>query len=147
MGQRNDKRIIFYKYLKQCTIPHHWVFKGIFESFNVEEKQDEETFRTEQNKQKKSDAEDGYTSLYFNPDNPENDYEEVDHEKYNAIKSIRDSIMKELRKDLGRFGKPDKCGRDKTPKNLGKCVNVRPGLAMGVLTLQAGTRGERITLT
>ena len=101
----------------------------------------------EQNHQKKSEAEDGYTSLYFNPDSSENDYEEVDQEKYNAMKSIRDSIMKELRKDLGRFGRSDKCGRDKNQKSLGKCVNVRPGLAMGVITLQAGARGERITLT
>ena len=115
--------------------------------FYVEEKQEEAKFKTEKNKQKESEAEDGYTSLYFNPDNSENDYEEVDQEKYNAMRSIRDSIMKELRKDLGRFGKPDKCGRDKNPKSMGKCVNVRPGLAMGVITLQAGARGDRITLT
>ena len=52
--------------------------------------------------------------------------------------------MRELRKDLGRFVKSDKSslGRDKNAK----CVNVRPGLAMGVITLQAGARGERITL-
>ena len=57
--------------------------------------------------------------------------------------------MKEIRKDLGsRFGKSDRaCGREKHTKALGKCVNVRPGLAMGVITLQAGVRGERITLT
>ena len=56
--------------------------------------------------------------------------------------------MRELRKDLGRFVKSDKSslGRDKNAKPLGKCVNVRPGLAMGVITLQAGARGERITL-
>ena len=57
--------------------------------------------------------------------------------------------MKEIRKDLGsRFGKSDRsCSREKHTKALGKCVNVRPGLAMGVITLQAGARGERITLT
>ena len=56
--------------------------------------------------------------------------------------------MRELRKDLGRFVKSDKTslGRNKNAKSLGKCVNVRPGLAMGVITLQAGARGERITL-
>ena len=57
--------------------------------------------------------------------------------------------MRELRKDLGRFVKSDKTslGREKNAKSLGKCVNVRPGLAMGVITLQAGARGDRITLT
>ena len=57
--------------------------------------------------------------------------------------------MRELRKDLGRFVKSDKAslGREKNSKSLGKCVNVRPGLAMGVITLQAGARGDRITLT
>ena len=87
--------------------------------------------------------------MYFNGDRSENDYEEVDEEKYNAMKSIKESIMRELRKDLGRFVKSDKAslGREKNAKSLGKCVNVRPGLAMGVITLQAGSRGDRITLT
>ena len=60
------------------------------------------------------------------------------------MKSMKEAIMRELRKDLGRFVKSDKSslGRDKNAK----CVNVRPGLAMGVITLQAGARGERITL-
>ena len=83
--------------------------------------------------------------MYFNGDRSENDYEEVDQEKHNAMKSIKESIMRELRKDLGRFVKSDKAslGREKNAK----CVSVRPGLAMGVITLQAGARGDRITLT
>ena len=108
-------------------------------------------FEADKNKEDKNitpGSEDGYTSLYFNPDQSENDYEEVDQDKFNAMKSIRDSIMNEIRKDFGRFVKSDKTkGRDKNSKNLGKCVNIRPGLAMGVLTLQAGARGDRITLT
>ena len=118
----------------------------------VEEKQEEAKSRAEQEEQRKnavseSEVGDGYTSLYFNPDKDDNDYEEVDQEKYNAMKSIRESLLKELRKDLGRFVKSEKTsGREKNPKTVGKCVNVRPGLAMGVITLQAGTRGERITL-
>ena len=32
-------------------------------------------------------------------------------------------------------------------KSFGKSVNVRPGLALGVITLQAGSRGDKITLT
>ena len=119
----------------------------LFLLFNLEDSK----FKEDQDVQRKLDlqAEDGYTSLYFNADKSENDYEEVDQEKYHAMRSLKDSIMKEIRKDLGsRFGKSDRsCGREKHTKSLGKCVNVRPGLAMGVITLQAGVRGERITLT
>ena len=53
--------------------------------------------------------------------------------------------MRELRKDLGRFVKSDKASLG--PEKNAKCVSVRPGLAMGVITLQAGARGDRITLT
>ena len=122
----------------------------VFLNNPVEEKQEEAKSRAEQEEQRKnvlseSEVEDGYTSLYFNPDKSENDYEEVDHEKYNAMKSIRESLLKELRKDLGRFVKSERvCRRDKNPAE--KCVKVRPGLAMGVITLQAGSRGEKITL-
>ena len=114
----------------------------------IEEKDDESKYKTGKENEEETNP-DGYTSLYFNGDRSENDYEEVDHEKFNAMKSIKESIMRELRKDLGRFVKSDKAsfGREKSGKSLGKCVNVRPGLAMGVITLQAGARGERITLT
>ena len=57
-------------------------------------------------------------------------------------------IMKSIDIDnLLSFVKSERsCGREKTPKTLGNCVSVRPGLAMGVITLQAGARGEKITL-
>ena len=119
----------------------------------LEEKQEEEKSRAEQEEQRRkimteSELGDDYTSLYFNADKSDNDYEEVDQEKYNAMKSMRESLLKELRKDLSRFVSSDKLrGRNKNPKSFGKSVNVRPGLALGVITLQAGSRGDKITLT
>ena len=117
---------------------------------HIEEKQEEAKSRKEEQRKNgvsESELGDGYTSLYYNGGKSDNEYEEVDQEKFNAMKSIRESLLKELRKDLGRFVKSERaCGRSKTPKTLGNCVSVRPGLAMGVITLQAGARGEKITL-
>ena len=55
--------------------------------FNLEDNK----FKEDQDVQRKLDsqAEDGYTSLYFNPEKSENEYEEVDQEKYHAMKSLK----------------------------------------------------------
>ena len=98
-----------------------------------------------------------YTSLYWNPEavdghhesaKSENEYEVVEeaHGRYfsgGILRSIRESLLKELRRDLAKFSRPERLyggQRSSTPKADGKCVNVRPGLALGVITLQAGSR-------
>ena len=55
--------------------------------------------------------------------------------------------MRELRRDLAKFTRSDRFygGGQRTEATTmrssnGKCVNVRPGLALGVITLQAGSR-------
>ena len=71
---------------------------------------------------------------------------------------VRDSVLRELRKDLVHLirgsendaGDVDRDGEGADIKPRGakaKSVNVRPGLALGVITLQAGTKGApKVTL-
>ena len=88
---------------------------------------------------------DDYTSLYWDSsDTPENEYEEVEAngESKGGIKGLRESLLREIRKDFGRLLRTDRVYN----KDPGKCVNVRPGLALGVITLQAGARGHNIAI-
>lgn len=66
-------------------------------------------------------------------------YETVNPERAREANMLKESILKELRKDLSKFIKIDKFSSDSGDKSAGKSVNVRPGLALGVITLQAGT--------
>ena len=62
--------------------------------------------------------------------------------------------MKTFNLSVGRFVRVDKsnksirsgAGGGSGPKGKEKSVNVRPGLALGVITLQAGTKGPKLTL-
>ena len=78
----------------------------------------------------------------------------------NNLRAVRDSLLRELRRDISRLINVDNISlgsRSSAHKNnraneeeeggKGKSVNVRPGLALGVITLQAGARGPpRVTL-
>ena len=105
---------------------------------------------------------DDYTSLYWNSEanaKSENEYEVVEeNSRYfggGLLRGIRESLLRELRRDLAKFTRSDRFyggNRSETRSAAssasgsdGKCVNVRPGLALGVITLQAGSR-HKITL-
>ena len=65
------------------------------------------------------------------------------------LRGIRESLLRELRRDLARFIQPKNYGAShqfsKISENCGKSINLRPGLALGVMTLQAGSR-NRVTM-
>lgn len=82
-----------------------------------------------------------YTSLYWNGEEnkSENEYEVVEeNSRYfgsGLLRGIRESLLRELRRDLAKFTRPMVYR-----KQDNKSVNLRPGLALGVITLQAGSR-------
>jgi len=79
-----------------------------------------------------------YTSLCGDSDNQ---YEEIQTEsRFEGLKSIKELLLKELKRDLLKLIKLDKVYSE-VKKKPAKSVNVRPGLALGVITLQAGARG------
>lgn len=120
----------------------------------IEERHEMERARAEE-LSKSAPNDDDYTSLYWNPGkDSENDYEVVDQENCSRyfgsgiLRGIKESLLRELRRDLARFARPIvyRSGRQqKHVDSTGKCVNLRPGLALGVITLQAGSR-QRITV-
>ena len=59
----------------------------------------------------------------------------VDDSNHGFLRSIRESILRELRRDLAKLARPLVYSKKKE-----KSVNLRPGLALGVITLQAGSR-------
>jgi hypothetical protein len=86
-----------------------------------------------------------------------------------VLRTMRESLLRELRKDLSKLtNKLNENGAPSSAKAAGKAdgpasavggaaagaavpenpkfVNVRPGLALGVITLQAGSRGPKISL-
>ena len=126
----------------------------------LEEKHEFERAQAEEERNRLASQNDDYTSLYWNPDaeggieKSENEYEVV--EENNGIfgggilRGIRESLLRELRRDLARFIRPANYGASHRSKrenqdNSGKSVNLRPGLALGVITLQAGSR-HRVTM-
>ena len=126
---------------KVLAVPVFFVPSWIWENSRglIEEKHEDEKARLAERK-RLADQGDDYTSLYWNCS--ENDYEEVETENKGGIKGLRESILRELRKDFGRFTRTDRIyGKDQ-----GKCVNIRPGLALGLITLQAGARGHNIAI-
>ena len=94
-------------------------------------------------------------SLYWNPEGgdqkSENEYEVVEeNNRYfggGILRGIRESLLRELRRDLAKFIQPRNYGANhrKNQETCGKSVNLRPGLALGVITLQAGSR-QRVTM-
>ena len=121
----------------------------------IEERLELERIQAEEEERKRKEAED-YTSLYWNGSSDgckqsENEYEVVEeNSRYfggGLLRGIRESLLRELRRDLAKLARPvfyrgeDKNRRDQRKrKQDGKCVNLRPGLALGVITLQAGSR-------
>ncbi|XP_023332022.1 uncharacterized protein LOC111704117 [Eurytemora carolleeae] len=80
-------------------------------------------------------TEDDYTSLYWKEkSSEENEYEQVDPSA-SGIHNMKESLLQELKRDIARFIKGDKLYTQPV-KRRGKTVNVRPGLALGVITLQ-----------
>ena len=73
-----------------------------------------------------------YTSLYFK--DAENQYEQIESENKYGLRSMKDSLLKELKRDLMKLVKVDKAYSEMSRKT--KAVPVRPGLALGVITLQ-----------
>jgi len=55
------------------------------------------------------------------------------------LRTMKDSLLKELKRDLMKLVKVDKAYSEIHRKS--KPVPVRPGLALGVITLQAGAKG------
>ena len=121
----------------------------------LEERHEMERARAEEERNKSAQNEDDYTSLYWNPGkDAENEYEVVDQENSRyfgsgILRGIKESLLRELRRDLARFARPivyrsSRHGQ-KQMDSMGKCVNLRPGLALGVITLQAGSR-QRIAV-
>ena len=89
----------------------------------------------EQNSSKdEDDDEDPYASMYWPDKSDDGAYEPVDSNM---------SMMKELRRDLARLLR---LGGGTNRSRRGKSVNVRPGLALGVMTLQAGSKGPKLLL-
>jgi len=78
-----------------------------------------------------------YTSLYFK--DAENQYEQIEGESKYGLRNMKDSLLKELKRDLMKLVKVDKAYSEMHRKS--KPVPVRPGLALGVITLQAGAKG------
>ncbi len=122
----------------------------------IEEKIELQRVQAEEMKKNNDD----YTSLYWNPgeengNKSENEYEVVEESNRffggGLLRGIRESLLRELRKDLARLARPMVYGvsshRNSKLINgsAGKCVNLRPGLALGVITLQAGSR-QKITV-
>ena len=89
-----------------------------------------------------------YTSLYFK--DAENQYEQIEGESKYGLRNMKDSLLKvnkrntfekitgiigqELKRDLMKLVKVDKAYSEMHRKS--KPVPVRPGLALGVITLQ-----------
>jgi hypothetical protein len=125
----------------------------------VEERHELERAQAEEERNRIANQQDDYTSLYWNPEGQggeksENEYEVVEEgSRYfggGILRGIRESLLRELRRDLARFTRSDRVyggQRSKTQTTAadGKCVNVRPGLALGVITLKAGSR-HKVTL-
>jgi len=121
----------------------------------LEEKHEFERARAEEERRRLANQNDDYTSLYWNPEGgegvakSENEYEVVEENNSNLfgggiLRGIRESLLRELRRDLAKFIQPKEYGaRDrrsgKNQDRSGKSVNLRPGLALGVITLQAGS--------
>ena len=137
-------------------IYHVWYcFQGwIWENARpiLEERLELERIQAEEEERKRKEAED-YTSLYWNGSSKtsENEYEVVEeNSRYfggGLLRGIRESLLRELRRDLARLARPVFYrgeGQDRRNKD-GKCVNLRPGLALGVITLQAGSR-QKVTV-
>ena len=126
----------------------------------IEERHELERVQAEEERNKATSNND-YTNLYWNPgegcgNNPsENEYEVVEeNSRYfggGLLRGIRESLLRELRRDLAKFTRPNYTtasssgARSRRQQNDGKCVNIRPGLALGVITLQAGSR-QKITV-
>ena len=91
----------------------------------------------------KTEGEDPYASMYWPGQSETSDgYEPIDESKFGPRRSVRESMLKEIRKEMAkllRIGVPKE-------KDEGKNINVRPGLALGVITLQAGARGPKLLL-
>lgn len=94
-----------------------------------------------------------YSSLYWNAgmsqstdDNggyeiiENNDRQDYSNEDQSS--RIKDSLLRELRRDMTRLLRLN----NPRAENGGKSVNVRPGLALGVITLQAGSKGPKLSL-
>ena len=93
-----------------------------------------------------------YTSLYFK--DAENQYEQIEGESKYGLRNMKDSLLKvtkrtlfekttvilgqELKRDLMKLVKVDKAYSEMHRKS--KPVPVRPGLALGVITLQVITK-------
>ena len=116
----------------------------------IEERLELERIQAEEEERKRKEAED-YTSLYWNGSSDgckqsENEYEVVEeNSRYfggGLLRGIRESLLRELRRDLAKLARPVFAYRseEKSRQRDGKCVNLRPGLALGVITLQAGSR-------
>ena len=73
-----------------------------------------------------------YTSLYFK--DAENQYEQIEGESKYGLRNMKDSLLKELKRDLMKLVKVDMAYSEMHRKS--KPVPVRPGLALGVITLQ-----------
>ena len=120
----------------------------------IEERLELERIQAEEEERKRKEAED-YTSLYWNGSEckqSENEYEVVEeNSRYfggGLLRGIRESLLRELRRDLARLARPvfyrgEERRHDR--RKDGKCVNLRPGLALGVITLQAGSR-QKVTV-
>ena len=155
-GERNKFRNKnFQLHLNEANYIFHLFSGWIWENARpiIEERLELERIQAEEEERKRKEAED-YTSLYWNGSSDgckqsENEYEVVEeNSRYfggGLLRGIRESLLRELRRDLAKLARPvfyrgeDKNRRDQ-PKQDGKCVNLRPGLALGVITLQAGSR-------
>jgi len=110
---------------------------NILEKRKEKQKEEEEREMEEiKQKQKEQEIED-YTSLLYSQ---ENQYEEVGVENKFGLKNMKECLLRELKRDLTRLLRVNKDYSDIETKSS-KSVNVRPGLALGVITLQAGANG------
>eukprot|EP00093_Oithona_nana_P009557 09557.XXX_475177_474391_1 [CDS] Oithona nana genome sequencing. len=119
----------------------------------IEERLELERIQAEEEEERKRKEAEDYTSLYWNGSSDgckqsENEYEVVEeNSRYfggGLLRGIRESLLRELRRDLAKLARPvfyrgEEKNRQQRRED-GKCVNLRPGLALGVITLQAGSK-------
>ncbi len=81
----------------------------------------------------------------------ENEYEVVEPGSNptlsGSVRAMRESLLHELRRDISKLmSLGGNAQGGESGRSGGKSVKVRPGLALGVITLQAGARGPKLTL-
>ena len=72
-------------------------------------------------------------------------YEPIEEGKFSMFKNLRETLLMDLRRDMGKLLRPkDQMQKDSSLSRSNVNVSVRPGLALGIITLQSNLHGNSI---